>query len=264
MIRVAINGACGRMGGIVLSLALEDKEIAVVAALERRGHPQLGADIGALAGRAALGVPVTHALTAETDVFIDFSEPEGTMAALDTCQEKNIAMVIGATGHSTEQRAAIEDAADKIPVVLAPNMSVGVNVMYELVRHAARLLDDHYDVEIIEAHHRLKKDAPSGTAKSLLESVIEGREIENPKVIYGREGMTGERERGAIGMHSVRAGDIVGDHTVLFATNGERIELTHRAHSRQCFARGAIQAVKFIFGKPPGLYTMSDVLGIKA
>jgi len=143
-------------------------------------------------------------------------------------------------------------------------MSVGVNVMYELVRHAARLLDDHYDVEIIEAHHRLKKDAPSGTAKSLLESVIEGREIENPKVIYGREGMTGERERGAIGMHSVRAGDIVGDHTVLFATNGERIELTHRAHSRQCFARGAIQAVKFIFGKPPGLYTMSDVLGIKA
>jgi len=263
MIRVAINGVCGRMGGVILSLALEDKEIKVVAALEHHGHPQLGADVGALTGRAGLGVPLSHALTAETDVLIDFTEPEATMTALETCQDKNIAMVVGTTGHSTEQRAAIEDAADKIPIVLAPNMSVGVNVLFELVRHAAAMLDDGYDVEIIEAHHRFKKDAPSGTAKGLLESIIEGREIENPQVIYGREGLTGERKRGEIGIHAVRAGDIVGDHTVLFATNGERIELTHRAHSRQCFARGAIQAVKFIFGKPPGLYTMSDVLGIK-
>ncbi len=278
MIRAAVNGVCGRMGRTILALALDDEDIEVVAGLERPDHPDLGADIEMPAGRRALPAPprgvfslsrpvssdtVSQSLMENVDVLIDFTTPDATANVLRTCAESNTAMVIGTTGHSREQRAAIEEAAKKIPVVLAPNMSVGVNVMFELTRRAAELLDERYDVEVVEAHHRFKKDAPSGTAKRLVEMVAEGRGLENPGVTYGREGMVGERGGGEIGVHSVRAGDIVGDHTVMFATLGERIEITHRAHSREGFARGAILAAKYVVGKPARLYTMRDVLAIR-
>jgi len=263
MIRVAINGACGRMGSEIILLALEDKELRVAAALEYHAHPQIGADIGAALGRGTLGLAVSHTLAAEADVLIDFTDPAASMEALWICQDRKMAMVIGTTGHTTEQKASIEDVAETIPIVLAPNMSVGVTVLFELVRRAAQLLDERYDVEIIEAHHRFKKDAPSGTAKGLVEAIVDGRKSEGAKVVYGRAGAVGERGQGEIGVHAVRAGDIVGDHTVMFARTGERVELTHRAHSRQGFARGAIRAAKFVFGKRPGLYTMRDVLGIE-
>ena len=276
MIRAAVNGVCGRMGRIILALALDDEDIEVVAGLERPDHPDLGADIEMPAGRPAsrgLLLPrpvssdtvpeVSQSLTEDVDVLIDFTTPDATMNVLRTCAESNTAMVIGTTGHSREQRAAIEEAAKKIPIVLAPNMSAGVNVMFELTRRAAELLDERYDVEVVEAHHRFKKDAPSGTARRLVEMIARGRGIENPGVTYGREGMVGERGGGEIGVHSVRAGDIVGDHTVMFATLGERIEITHRAHSREGFARGAILAAKYVVGKPARLYTMRDVLAIR-
>ena len=264
MIKIAVNGVCGRMGRMILGLAFQDEEIEVAAGLEHPGHGDLGVDLGTLAGGGETGVKVTQSIKENIDVLIDFTTPDATMNALWTCPESNTALVIGTTGHSREQHAAIEDAAKMIPIVLAPNMSVGVNVMFELTRRAAELLDDRYDVEIVEAHHRFKKDAPSGTAKRLVEIVAEGRGAKKPAVVCGREGMGGGRKPGEIGVHAVRAGDIVGDHTVTFTTLGERLEITHRAHSREGFARGALLAAKFIAGKPPGLYTMHDVLGITA
>ena len=263
MITIAIYGICGRMGNAVASLALDDKDIKVVGALERRGHAMLGADVGSLIGRGKIDLPVSYDLSAKADVLLDFTEPSATLDALWSCLEKNMAMVIGTTGHNTEQRAAIEDAADKIPIVMSPNMSVGVNLLFEVVRRTAEILGDKYDVEIVEAHHRFKKDAPSGTARALVETIGDARQLGSPPVVYGREGALEERKRGEIGVHSVRAGDIAGDHTVMFVTNGERLEYTHRAHSRECFARGAIQAAKFVVGKTPAVYSMSDVLGLK-
>jgi 4-hydroxy-tetrahydrodipicolinate reductase len=263
MISVGINGVCGRMGRTILAVALDDPKLKVAAGLEGARHPDIGKDLGTLVGRAKCGIAVGNEIDVPLDVLLDFSSPAATMERLKTCARKKIAMVIGTTGLSAAQIKAVRAAARKTPIVFAPNMAVGVNVMFALVRNAAGLLGGGYDAEIVEAHHRFKKDAPSGTAKNLVEMIKKGRGDAGAKIVFGREGMTGERGAGEIGVHSIRAGDIVGEHTTIFSTLGETLEITHRAHGREGFARGAILAAKFAAGKKTGLYTMADVLGLK-
>ncbi|MHA1570534.1 MAG: 4-hydroxy-tetrahydrodipicolinate reductase [Alphaproteobacteria bacterium] len=261
MIRVAINGACGRMGRRLVAMVSEEDDMGVVAALEQSGHPSLGSDAGEVAGCGKIGVPVTDALGVAADVAIDFSSPSSTAALATVCAEKGVALVTGTTGLSPAQKTSLATAGQKTPVLLAPNMSVGMNLLFKLAADAASALGDDYDVEIIEKHHRFKKDAPSGTALRLAEAVAQatGRHLEGC-VNYGRQGQSPGRPAEEIGIHSVRAGDIVGDHTVLFSSLGERIELTHRAHTRDTFVRGAIRAARFLAGRAPGLYEMTDVL----
>ena len=261
MIRVAINGAAGRMGRRLVDLASGEEDMRVVAALEQASHADIGRDAGELAGRGPIGVVLKSEWDAAADVLIDFSSPEGAMARLAEAVEKGIAVVIGTTGLSDAQKAEVEAASKKIPVLPAPNMSVGVNLLFKLASQVAAALGDEYDIEIIEAHHRFKKDAPSGTALRLAEEIASatGRDLAKDAV-HGREGKKAQRKPGEIGIHAVRAGDIVGDHTVIFSTLGERIELTHRAHTRDTFARGALRAALFLAGKPAGMYGMSDVL----
>lgn len=261
MITIAINGACGRMGSRLIQLVREDSDLKLVAALERQGHPSLGADIGQLHGCGTLGVPLTEALTGKADVLIDFTVPESTVARAAQCAERGVAMVIGTTGLTDEQKKAIERATHRVPCFMAPNMSVGVNLLFDVAAQVAKALGQEYDIEIVEAHHRFKKDAPSGTALKLAEKIAQatGRDLAQDAV-YGRHGITGERKRKEIGVHAVRCGDVVGDHTVIFCTLGERIELIHRAHTRDTFCRGALRAARFIVGKPPRLYSMEDLL----
>jgi len=198
------------------------------------------------------------------DVVIDFTAPEATLSNLEICKENKKAIVIGTTGFNTEQKNKIAKASNLIPIVFSPNMSVGVNLLFNLVKRTAEVFGDEYDIEITEAHHKFKKDAPSGTALKIAEIIANtlGRDLEK-NAVYGRKGIVGERRRGEIGIHSIRAGDIVGDHTILFSTPGERIEITHRAHTRETFARGAVKAAKFVTSKKNGLFDMADVLGIK-
>ncbi len=261
MIRVAINGAAGRMGRRLVDLISDEKDMQVVAALEQAGHPDSGRDAGELAGRGAIGVTLKAEWDVPADVLIDFSSPPGTMARLAEAVEKGCALVIGTTGLTGVQRAEIEKAAKQIPILMAPNMSVGMNLMFRLAGEAAAALGDDYDVEIVEAHHRFKKDAPSGTALRLADEIARatGRDLAKDAV-YGRHGRDAQRKPGEIGVHAVRAGDIVGDHTVVFSTLGERIELTHRAHTRDTFARGALRAARFVAKKRPNLYTMNEIL----
>jgi len=263
MIRLAINGACGRMGRRLIALASDAPDMRVVAALEAAGHPAIGRDAGEVAGVGALGLRVTAEWEAPANVLLDFSTPAGTLARLAEAAERKSAVVIGTTGLGSQDRTRIERAAEMIPVLRAPNMSVGMNLMFKVVGDVARALGDDYDVEIVETHHRFKKDAPSGTALRLAEAIAAAmeREVERDAV-FGRHGEVGERGPREIGIHAVRGGDVVGDHTVSFITLGERIEITHRAHTRDTFARGALRAARFIAGKPPGLYTMRDVLGL--
>lgn len=202
------------------------------------------------------GAIVVH----NADVLIDFSSPSATEAICEAATKANRPMVIGTTGHSAEQQSIIEAAAREIPIVLAANFSVGVNALFSLAELAAKILGENFDVEIIETHHRMKKDAPSGTAKTLAEILQKARGTE--KIRHGREGLIGERDKSEIGVHSVRGGDVVGDHTLIFAGDGERLELTHRASSRETFARGALRAARWVMGKPEGLYSMRDVLGL--
>jgi len=262
MIRIAINGGGGRMGGRLVNLASQEEEMEVVAALEQPGHSALGRDAGELAGCGTLGVALASEWTAPTDVLIDFTSPEGTLLRLFEALEKGVAVVIGTTGLNDEQQAKIAQAAEKIPVLFAPNMSVGVNLLFRLVGEVAAALGGEYDIEIVEAHHRFKKDAPSGTALRLAENICKatGRSM-TKEIVHGREGIVGARGPKEIGMHSVRAGDIVGDHTVIYSTLGERIELTPRAHTRDTFVRGALRCARFLADKPPGLYSMANVLG---
>ncbi len=264
-IRVAIAGAAGRMGRSLIEAVLADAELSLAAALERPGHPALGRDAGESLG-VATGVRVVDDLEAAfavADCLIDFTRPAATLAALAVAVRTGKAMVIGTTGFSIEEKQVIEAAARSIPVVFAPNMAVGVNALFKLAEIAAGILGDDFDVEIIEAHHRHKVDAPSGTALRLGESVARalGRDLA-AVAVHGREGITGERERASIGFHAVRGGDIVGDHTVLFAGMGERIELSVRSSSRLTYASGAMRAVRFAAGRPPGLYDMQAVLGL--
>jgi 4-hydroxy-tetrahydrodipicolinate reductase len=260
---IAINGACGRMGQLLITLAREDAQIAVVAALDAPGHPNVGRDAGKIAGASPIGVPIAAALALDTrvDVLIDFSQPEGTMAVLKSCVARRIPIVVATTGHSPEQKREIEAAAHETAVLMAPNMSLVVNVLFKLTQLAAQLLRGQgYDVEIIERHHRFKKDSPSGTALHFAKII---QDVQGQTALrHGREGLVGERPAHEIGIHSVRAGDNFGEHAIIFSTLGETMELVHKGHSRDAYARGALQAAKYLAGRPAGRYTMNDVLGI--
>jgi len=260
--KLAVSGAAGAMGKRIISLLSETKGCRLVAALERPGHPDLGKDAGLVAGVGQLGVPISTEMSGEPDVLVDFSAPEATIARARECADRSIALLVGTTGLSAQQQQEIERrVAARAPVLIAPNMSLGVNVLLRLVEDVARALGEGYDVEIVEAHHRRKKDAPSGTALELARRVCRalGRDPE-AVLSYGRRGLAGPRKPDEVAVHAVRGGDIVGDHTVLFAGDGERVELTHRVTSRDVFARGAIRAALFLAGKPPGVYSMQDVL----
>jgi 4-hydroxy-tetrahydrodipicolinate reductase len=263
VIVIGINGAAGRMGQRLLALAREDPELSVGAALETPGHKLLGRDAGEVAGLGPAGIALASDLPpgVRLDVLIDFSTPQGTQSALLACVPRRLPLVVATTGHSAAQRDEIESAAHEIAVLMSPNMSLTVNVLFELVDRAARLLaGKDFDVEVVEWHHRYKKDAPSGTALHLARIVKEA--MGQTDLRHGREGVVGERPPREIGLHALRAGDAVGEHTVLLGTLGETLELSHRAHSRDSFARGALLAAKFLAGRPPGRYSMRDVLGL--
>ncbi len=261
--KLAIAGASGRMGQMLIEATLGHPDLALAAALDRSDSPVLGRDCGEAMGRTT-GVRVSADLSdlAGSDVLIDFTRPEATLRHLDACVARGVKMVIGTTGFDAAGKRAIQTAATRIAIVFAPNMSVGVNATFKLIELAARMLGDGYDIEIIEAHHRHKVDAPSGTALKMGEVVATalGRPL-GELAVYAREGHTGERPPGSIGFATIRGGDIVGDHTVMFAGAGERIEITHRAGSRQSYATGSLRAARFLGGRATGLYDMFDVLG---
>ncbi|HOD80900.1 MAG: 4-hydroxy-tetrahydrodipicolinate reductase [Planctomycetes bacterium ADurb.Bin126] len=262
MTKIAITGAAGRMGRRIAALAIESEQFDIVDALEVAGHADMGKDVGELAGVGTFGVRVGSELTAQPDVLIDFSLPEGTMRYLPLCREKKVPMVIGTTGLAANQQAEIADAASDMPIVFAANMSVGINVLLKIVGQVARSLGADYDIEISETHHRFKKDAPSGTAIALAKSICDelGKEY-GSTVTLGRGGLC-PRTPGEIGMHALRLGDTVGEHSVQYGTLGETITISHSAHTRDTFVRGALRAAKWLVGKPPSLYTMADVLGL--
>jgi 4-hydroxy-tetrahydrodipicolinate reductase len=264
--QIAIAGSAGRMGRALIEAVAQAPDLRLKAALEAAGNPQVGRDAGEQIGIAS-GVRISADIPASLagcDVLVDFTRPEGTLAHLEACKRLGVRMVIGTTGFRPEQRQAIVDAARSIAIVMAPNMSVGVNLTFKLAEMAARVLNEGYDIEIIEAHHRHKVDAPSGTALRLGEVIAAATGHDLAKdAIYGREGVTGERKASTIGFATVRGGDIVGDHTVLFAGTGERVEITHKAGSRATFALGALRAARFLAGRPSGLFDMQDVLGLR-
>ncbi|HEA46973.1 MAG TPA: 4-hydroxy-tetrahydrodipicolinate reductase [bacterium] len=267
MIKAIVSGACGRMGSSIIGTIVNDEEIKLVGALERKGHPNFGKDAGEVNGLGRLGVLISDDLEHiidEGEVLIEFTDPDTTLNHLRIAIEHNKAMVIGTTGFGDEQLKEIKEIAAQIPCVMAPNMSVGVNLLFKLAKDIAPVLGNDYDIEIVEAHHRKKKDAPSGTAIKIAEILAKalGRSLKEIGV-YGRKGTTGERTKKEIGIHAVRAGDIVGEHTITFAGTGERLEITHRAHSRDTFAQGAMRAVKFVIKAKKGLYDMQDVLKLK-
>jgi len=266
ILNITIAGSSGRMGRTLLEAVTQAQDMRLAAALERSGSPYLGKDAGELIG-APYGVAVTDDFATAlpgSDVLIDFTRPEGTLAHLTVCRAKGVKMVIGTTGFSVEQKDELKAAAKDIAIVFAPNMSVGVNVTFKLLQIAAKALNEGYDIEIIEAHHRHKVDAPSGTALHMGEVVAQtlGRNLAEVAV-YGRQGVTGERTPATIGFATVRGGDIVGDHTVMFAGTGERIEISHKASSRATFAVGALRAARFLTDKQSGLFDMQDVLGLR-
>lgn len=263
MVRIAIAGAAGRMGGRILSLAWPDPQFEVAATLDATGHAATGEDAGERAGLGRIGLPIQDRTATEFDVLIDFSSPEGTLHWLDYCLTARRAIVIGTTGHSPEQLAAIEAAAGSIPVLKAANMSLGINVLLKVVAQVAAALGEAYDIEIVEAHHRFKADAPSGTALALRDSILSATGRDAGDVIYGRQGQTGARPARQVGIHALRIGDVVGEHEVQFGTLGETVTLKHSAHTRDTFASGALRAAVWVVDKPPGRYDMHDVLGIE-
>ena len=265
MISVCILGAAGRMGHCLLRAAQGFEAVRIASAIEREDHPSLGQDAGALAGIGSLGVPIgTFKDAAPSDAIIDFTFHAAVTANLARAVATRQAYVLGTTGLTPDERQAVAEAARTIPIVWAPNMSLGVNILLDLVRRAAAALDTGYDIEIVEMHHRHKKDAPSGTALGLAEAAARGRGVSLDRVaVYGREGMVGERPCGEIAVHALRGGDVVGDHTVIFAADGERIELAHKASNREAFAKGALTAACWLRGRAPGLYNMRDVLGLE-
>ena len=267
MTRIAIAGAAGRMGRNLIQAVHDTEGLELAAALEHPDSTLLGSDAGDLVGFGRLGVALgadLAAVSGEFDVLIDFTRPEPTLANLAICRSAGRRMVIGTTGFSEAQKLEIAAAANDIGIVFAPNMSVGVNLCLKLLDMAARVLGDEVDIEVIEAHHRHKVDAPSGTALRMGEVVAAalGRDLASCAV-YGREGHTGERDRRTIGFETIRAGDIVGDHTVLFAGTGERVEITHKASSRMTFANGAVRAAGWLMAQQAGLFDMQDVLGLR-
>jgi 4-hydroxy-tetrahydrodipicolinate reductase len=264
--RIAVLGAAGKMGRAIVRATGETAGARLVAAVDRAGSPELGQDAGTLAGTTAAGVAVSTELPGKggSDVWIDFTAPAATVAHARAAADAGAAMVIGTTGLSAEDRVVIEACATRVPIVLAPNMSVGVTVLLKLVTDAARALGPSYDIEIVEAHHRMKRDAPSGTALRLAEAAAEGAGRKLDEVAcYERKGDVGPRPPQEIGIQTIRGGDVVGDHTVFFLGVGERIELTHKASSRDTFARGAVRAALWVTGCAPGIYDMRDVLDIR-
>ena len=264
--RIAVAGASGRMGRMLVEAITQADDCRLSAALDIPGSAALGEDAAAFSGKAvgvAVRADVEQALPGSA-FLIDFTRPEGTMEHLAVCTRLGIGMVIGTTGFSEDQKAQIAQAAQSIPIMMAPNMSVGVNVTLKLLEMAAKALSTGYDIEIIEAHHRHKVDAPSGTALRMGEVIAQalGRDLQECGV-FAREGITGERDPSSIGFSTIRGGDIVGDHTVLFAGTGERIEITHKSSSRSTYAQGSLRAVRFLADKPHGLFNMFDVLGLQ-
>jgi len=264
-LRIAITGASGRMGRMLIEAVLAADDLELTAALVREGSPALGEDAGAFLGRTT-GVAITSDVKAglsKADVLIDFTRPEGTMAHLALCADLGVRTVVGTTGFSPDEKARIGEFAQRAAVMMAPNMSIGVNVVLKLLAQASKALAHGYDIEIVEAHHRHKVDAPSGTALKMGEVVAQalGRDLK-ACAVYGREGVTGERDPSTIGFATVRGGDVIGDHTVMYLGIGERIEISHKASSRATFAQGSVRAARFLGGRATGLFDMNDVLGI--
>ena len=264
MINVIINGACGRMGRLIIQSVAQQADMELVGAIEYPEHPQIGSDAGVVAGVGAIGVAITGKLgeaLESADVVIEFSKPEATVQHLQQVVNADKAMVIATTGYTPDELATINELAAQIRCVMAPNMSLGVNVMIQALALIAKALGDDYNIEVIEAHHNHKADAPSGTALRLAETVATalGRDLAEVGV-YGRHGIVGARTQQEIGIHAVRGGDIAGDHTVLFATEGEQLSVVHRAHSPEAFAKGAIRAARWVVNAPKGLHDVSEVL----
>ncbi|MBN1905661.1 MAG: 4-hydroxy-tetrahydrodipicolinate reductase [Deltaproteobacteria bacterium] len=267
MVNIIVAGAAGRMGIRIINIINETEGVILNGTFEHPDNPMIGQDAGQTAGIGAKGIKISNSLDdiiTTGDVIIDFTIPSATIENVKKASAAGKAIVIGTTGISEDEIKEIRRSSEKIPVVLAPNMSIGVNVMFKIAAEMAKLLGNDFDMEIVEAHHRLKKDAPSGTAIGLAKKLAEatGRDL-SKTAVYSRHGMIGQRTNDEIGIQTVRAGDITGDHTVLFGGIGERLELTHRAHNRDNFAKGAVMAAKWIINKKPGLYDMQDVLGLK-
>ncbi len=267
MIRAIVCGAAGRMGGRIVAMVHEADDFALAGAVERPGHPGLGKDAGELAGVGKIGINIAgdlRSIVREGQVVFDFTAPEAAVAHLAVAAQTKVPMVLGTTGFGAADLNKIQELSAEIACVLSPNMSVGVNVLFKILAEIASVLGSDYDVEISETHHRFKKDAPSGTALRMAQVIAKslGRDLDKMG-IYGRKGLVGERGKEEIAIHALRAGDVVGEHTVLFGGMGERIEVTHRAHSRDNFARGALRAARWVIGRRPGLYDMQDVLGLK-
>lgn len=264
MINLIVVGCCGRMGKRIISIASESEDFSIVGAVEKKAHPDIGKDIGIACGIGNLNIAITDDISSaieKADVIIDFTMPISTINTVRHAKTAHKPLVIGTTGLTDEEMEIIKAASSSIPILVSPNMSIGVNVLLNIIGDVASDLGEDYDIEIVEAHHNQKKDAPSGTAKRLADEILQAKgKGKKYHLIYGREGDTGKRTKGEIGIHAVRAGDIVGDHTVIFAGENERIEITHKAHSRDVFARGALRACRFIVGKSPKLYNMQDVL----
>ncbi len=262
--KLTVVGAGGRMGRRIIALATESGQFDIVGAVENEGHPDVGKDAGLIAGIERLNVPLGGSWPAGANVVIDFSLPEAADRTLQQCTASGTALVLGTTGLAANQHEAIKAAAEKIPILYGTNMSVGMNILFSVVGKVAAMLGEDYDIEIIEEHHRFKKDAPSGSALTLAQNICKatGRPYPN-SLIHGRSGKEALRKKGEIGMHAVRAGDITGVHSVIYGTLGETITLSHTAHSRDTLVRGALRAAEWLLGKPPALYSMADVLGIE-
>ncbi len=262
--RLIVNGAAGRMGRRIVALSCEDGGFEIVGAAERGDHPEIGRDAGVLAGVGEVGVSLGSEYPSDADVMIDFTWPGVTDDVIAHCVSNGISLVIGTTGLSDEQQEGLVKASERIAVVYATNMSVGMNVLFTLVAKAAQMLGEEYDIEIVEAHHRFKKDAPSGSALSLAESVAEATGRDWPGcLVHGRQGGDALREKGSIGMHAIRGGDITGQHSVIYSTLGETVRLSHDAHNRDNFVHGALRAGLWLRGKEAGMYTMKQVLGVE-
>ncbi len=261
--RLIINGSAGRMGRRIVAIASETGKFDIVAAVEAPEHPEIGTDAGLLAGIGEIGTKLSSSFPEAGDLVIDFSLPQAADKTIDFCAENKVALVIGTTGLTESHLEKIRKIAENVPVIQATNMGVGMNALFKLAGQTAKMLGEEYDIEIVEAHHRFKKDAPSGSALTLAENIAAATGRKYPDcLVHGREGGDSLREKGSIGMHAIRAGDITGDHSVIFSSLGETITISHSAHNRDTFVRGAVRAALWLVGKEPGLYSMADVLGL--
>jgi 4-hydroxy-tetrahydrodipicolinate reductase len=262
MIDIAVMGASGRMGQRLIALARQDGNFNIVAAIERGDHPEMGRDAGELAGIGHIGLPITPELRPAPRLVIDFTTPASTRHWIKACRDRGIAMLIGTTGLIAADHVAIDEAAAEIPILQSPTMALGVAVLFRIAAEAASMLGEDYDIEIVEAHHRFKKDAPSGTALGLADAILKATGKTREALVFERHGDDCERKRGEITMHALRMGDEVGRHTAFFGSLGERLELTHLSTSRDTFVRGALRAAKWLAEQKPGRYTLANVLGL--